>query len=384
MDSAGFSAHESPRDRKRPVAAHPSLAACHSWLPYSASGDLTDNSTHSYQYDAEGRLISVDNGSTATYLYNSFGERVESHVGSDYKEYIYDKDGNQVGYMDRSGPAWNSWVVFNNQHLAHYENSGTYFMHANSQGTAAFVTDYSGSVVQDELHYPWGEVWQVAGTQVEERYAGMEHQDSETGLDPTPNRMYSSVNYTWLSPDPAQADIFQPQSMSAYSYAGDNPFTFTDPAGLDVYPCESYYFGGPFALCTTSWDGYSSPGLEALHEAGMDDGYLVTPAPYIGGLTFAAAALGLPETLAFDLPTVGGGLGMAAGVAQAVGLENVAHQAGQAADAVELAEALVEGNAGQAALAASNMLAGMSGSGGLSEDVEVGDDIFDAIRAALC
>ncbi len=60
--------------------------------------------------------------------------------------------------------------------------------------------------------------------------------DYKTGLDPTPNRMYSSVNYTWLSPDPAQADIFNPQSMTQYSYAGNSPFTFTDPTGLQCNP----------------------------------------------------------------------------------------------------------------------------------------------------
>jgi RHS repeat-associated protein len=105
-------------------------------------------------------------------------------------------------------------------------------MHANNVGTTAFVTDYSGAVVQDELHYPWGREWAVQGTLTEERYASLHHRDPETGLDPTHFRMYSSGTYRWFTPDPLQADIFNPQSISRYSYAGGNSVSFTDPSGL--------------------------------------------------------------------------------------------------------------------------------------------------------
>jgi YD repeat-containing protein len=121
---------------------------------YDASGDLTGDGAHTYQYDAEGRLVSVDNGSTASYVYNALGERVEKGVAGTYTEYVFDKDGIPVGENSRSG--WtDTWVIFNGQHVAHYENGVTYFIHANSVGTTAFVTDYTGAVVQDELHYPW-------------------------------------------------------------------------------------------------------------------------------------------------------------------------------------------------------------------------------------
>lgn len=40
---------------------------------YDASGDLTNDGAHTYQYDAEGRLISVHNGITASFIYNALG-----------------------------------------------------------------------------------------------------------------------------------------------------------------------------------------------------------------------------------------------------------------------------------------------------------------------
>jgi hypothetical protein len=47
--------------------------------------------------------------------------------------------------------------------------------------------------------------------------------------------MYSSGQYRWFTPDPLQADIFNPQSMSRYSYAGGNGTNLTDPTGLFAY-----------------------------------------------------------------------------------------------------------------------------------------------------
>ena len=46
-------------------------------ITYDAAGNMTYDGTHTYQYDAEGRLASVDGGSTWTFVYNALGERAE-------------------------------------------------------------------------------------------------------------------------------------------------------------------------------------------------------------------------------------------------------------------------------------------------------------------
>lgn len=122
-------------------------------------------------------------------------------------------------------------MLFNGQHVAHYEDGQTYFMHANNVGTTAFVTDYFGNVVQDELHYPWGEEWTMKGTMMEERYASLHHRDSETSLDPTHYRMYASVQGRWFTPDPVRACPFHPENFDRYNYASNNPSNRIDPRG---------------------------------------------------------------------------------------------------------------------------------------------------------
>lgn len=72
---------------------------------YGGTGHLINDGTHTYQYDAEGRLISVDNGTTASYVYDALGQRVEKDVGGTYSEYVFNIQGQPVGINNRT-----NWV----------------------------------------------------------------------------------------------------------------------------------------------------------------------------------------------------------------------------------------------------------------------------------
>jgi len=114
-------------------------------------------------------MISVDNGTTVTYVYNGVGQRAEKLVGGGYSEMAYGAFGQEAGFYNRS--AWGqAFVDFNGNHLAHYQDNTVYFMHSSQLGTAGVVTDSTGAVIQDELHYPWGQTWTLAGTSHEERF----------------------------------------------------------------------------------------------------------------------------------------------------------------------------------------------------------------------
>src|SRR5260370_37259039 len=55
---------------------------------YDATGNVTNDGVHTYQYDAVDRLVSVDNGSTASYKYDQQNRRVSKIVGSAWTHYI--------------------------------------------------------------------------------------------------------------------------------------------------------------------------------------------------------------------------------------------------------------------------------------------------------
>lgn len=63
------------------------------------------------------------------------------------------------------------------------------------------------------------------------KYA-MTERDSTTGLDHTWWRKYENLSGRWTSPDPYAGSIADPQSLNRYSYVGNDPVNFVDPAGL--------------------------------------------------------------------------------------------------------------------------------------------------------
>gem|GEM_PF-6524915 len=220
---------------------------------YDAAGNQTQDgpSQHTYQWDAESRLKSIDSGSTATYTYNALGQRVEKNVGGAYTEYAYGLSGEELGENDRS--SWTERIVpFEGRHLVHYQGSpnAAYFLHTDMLGTTSLATDYTGAVAQDEIYYPWGQEWAMSGTYQEERFARLGHRDTtETSLDPTLFRMYASSEGRWFSTDPVRSCPLHPQGFNRYAYVTNSPANRVDPTG-QVEICDP-----------TSWDPYFDCGL---------------------------------------------------------------------------------------------------------------------------
>ncbi len=96
-------------------------------------------------------------------------------------------------------------------------------------------------------------VLRQVGTDTETRFASLHRRDSESNLDPTHFRMFSSDEGRWLSPDPLAGDVSNPQSLNRYAYVGNNPTTLTDPSGLCPF-CED----PPPPTCDDS-DPYCQP-----------------------------------------------------------------------------------------------------------------------------
>lgn len=198
------------------------------------AGNMTADGSCSYTWDAEGRLTSVGGTgcSAASYTYNALGQRVEKLVGSSYTEIVYNLAGQAIGYHDRS--SWtDQFFYLGAAPFAKYQGNVTYFIHGNHLGSTTMMFNHTGgTVVQDEIFYPWGERWDYRGAFVDERFASLGRRDAETGNDRTLFRMYESRLYRWLSPDPLAGDISNPESLNRYAYVLNNPTNQTDPAGL--------------------------------------------------------------------------------------------------------------------------------------------------------
>jgi len=98
---------------------------------YDASGDLLNDGSHQYTYDAENRLTQVDGGATVSYVYDANGRRIRKTTAtSGSVDYLYDLAGNVITELGPAG-AWNRGEIYaGGHHLATYSLATTFFIHA--------------------------------------------------------------------------------------------------------------------------------------------------------------------------------------------------------------------------------------------------------------
>ena len=108
--------------------------------------DGTGVGTHTYQWDAENRLKSVDVGATASYAYNALGLRVMTYLPNNVRSFTYyDAFGNPA----LIGGIPNTWAEYPlmrvaGRQIAVWEQgpngSGSFFVHSNPLGSWSQVS----------------------------------------------------------------------------------------------------------------------------------------------------------------------------------------------------------------------------------------------------
>ena len=106
--------------------------------------------------------------------------------------------------------------------------------HSDHLGSASFVTDIGGNVVQHLQYLPYGEIFvsQRNSEKFDSRYKFTSKElDNETSYTYFGARYYDSELSGWLSVDP-MSDKYP--SLSPYCYSADNPVVLVDPNGMCI------------------------------------------------------------------------------------------------------------------------------------------------------
>lgn len=200
------------------------------------AGNMTSDSFHSYQFDAENNLISVDGGTTASYTYDALNQRVRIDNAQGSHEFTYDFAGRRIGTWDASNNyTFQGQIWWGSNPFAYRDSDGsTYFQQADWVGTQRVLTNYAGSVASLYTSRPWGEAYATTGKDDNiSHYAGLE-QSENTGILHAQYRDYNSSLGRWLSPDSyaGSYDWTNPQTFNRFTYAGNQPGFLIDPSGL--------------------------------------------------------------------------------------------------------------------------------------------------------
>jgi RHS repeat-associated protein len=197
---------------------------------YDAAGNMTHDATHSYTYDAENRLVSMDGGA-ATFIYDAFGARAQHKVGTSVYEYIYDQDGH-IGWEKLNGNLNRSYLWLKGRLLADFYESTTYFVHPDHLGSTRILTRLDKTLRECDDYYPYGEFNSACSvtTGTTLKFTGKER-DGESGNDYFAARYYSSIMGRFLSGDPGPLLWSDPQTLNRYAYSRNGPARYVDPTG---------------------------------------------------------------------------------------------------------------------------------------------------------
>lgn len=107
------------------------------------------------------------------------------------------------------------------------------FHHPDHLSGASVDTDISGNVIESVDYYPYGEIRIDAKTTTYEN----KHKFTGKELDESDNLYYYGARYydpsigRFISADPVDGDLWNPQSQNKYSYVLNNPLKYVDPTG---------------------------------------------------------------------------------------------------------------------------------------------------------
>ena len=206
---------------------------------YDENGNMTgrseDSSTTTYSYDFKNRLTGIDFPDSLPdqeYVYDGFGNRVQSTVGSEVTKYIYsgsrsilelDGQDNVTAVLVRgSGKGGGIGSIIE------IERGGqSQYLHYNWRGDVVLVTDSNEQIIQKYDYEAFGK--QLNSTSVDNDYQfSTKEYNEDSGLQYFGRRFYDPELGRFISPDP----LWFVNGLNRYVFVGNNPINRIDPLGL--------------------------------------------------------------------------------------------------------------------------------------------------------
>ena len=212
-----------------------------------------------YEYDANGNMTLRD-GEQILWNEDNQPEWIEQGKGK-WMHYLYDAGGDRVlsepTNKPRTGTHKQSNGTYYHSPLLSYSASGrsrgltkyyyagpmlvarknsddTYWFHHDTLGSTRLITGQNAGVVQSYYYEPFGQGTAdqpaVKTFTNDIQFTG-QRTDVETNLIHMGARSYDPQLARFLSPDSFVPEEFNPQALNRYSYAYDNPLSYTDPTG---------------------------------------------------------------------------------------------------------------------------------------------------------
>jgi RHS repeat-associated protein len=233
-------------------------------------GNVINDGSNSYMYDAEGRLYSVDG--TTCYTYDGDGDLVAKtncnvvNAGNGgttgiTAEFLYDTNHRLMARVDVSTELTTAANIYAGGQLIAEDlpdpfvttPTATLLRVTDQVGTLRGLLDLGEHQVESCTSFPYGDgvtcssaadkqfftgKWRLPESQLD--YFGARYYNSTLGRFTSPDYQDLSDALPFVGIDPIPyADTSNPQSFNLYSYVGNNPISRTDSDGHDVKVCDN-------------------------------------------------------------------------------------------------------------------------------------------------
>ncbi|WP_221351020.1 RHS repeat-associated core domain-containing protein [Streptomyces beigongshangae] len=193
-----------------------------SWSPEGKLGEVKEGtSVTGYVYDADGNLLVRRNAAGETVLYLGTTEvHLDTTTGKFWAQRYYGFDGNAVALRtNKSGTDTLCWLA------------------ADHHGTSSVAMDATTQAVTKRYSTPFGVPRTGgSGTWPDDKAFLGKTADAATGLTHVGAREYDPLTGRFISVDPL-LETDKQQTLNGYTYAANNPVTFSDPTGNAVPEC---------------------------------------------------------------------------------------------------------------------------------------------------
>ena len=231
--------------------------------PKTANGNVASGSAiGTLSYDGYNRLVGTTNLQTV-YTYNALGQRFKkTNQNGLTTTFQYGEQGQLL--QEKTGSNTKEYIWMGDRLLARVDNgTSIYYYHVDRLGTPQAMTDAAQQVVWQADYEPFGKANVTVATVENNIRLPGQYYDNETGLHYNYFRDYDPGTGRYVEADP----IGLGGGSNLYGYAGGNPLTYTDPAGLVAGVDDAIVIGGAIAVSACIATNCTKPIVDAMQSA---------------------------------------------------------------------------------------------------------------------